>query len=151
MYTSLFKDKIYRLLASIDGSRKSPSLWWMNSNIVQRGWSLSLSRMNTISVYAAAGLNRRNDDSHISIDSCCVGCRVECQTIFFFISPFGFKLLTGGGKKTNDSAVYNRFPFSFWKRRNPAGVESRLGDFLLKSIEQQTRTSQQLFWIFFFL
>jgi hypothetical protein len=39
----------------------------------------------------------------------------------------------------------------FLKRRNPAGVESRLGDFLLKSIEQQTRTSQQLFWISFFL
>jgi hypothetical protein len=55
--------------------------------------------MNTISVYAAVGLNRRNGDSHISIDSCCVGCRVECKTIFFFISPFGLKLLTGGGEK----------------------------------------------------
>jgi hypothetical protein len=56
--------------------------------------------MNTISVYAAVGLNRRNGDSHISIDSCCVGCRVECKTIFF-ISPFGLKLLTseGGGEQ----------------------------------------------------
>lgn len=34
------------------------------------------------------------------------------------------------------------------KRKNPAGPESRLDDFLLKFIEQQTCKSQQLFRIF---
>lgn len=40
------------------------------------------------------------------------------KQFFFFISPFGFKLLTGGGKKTNDSAVYNRFLFLSEKEKS---------------------------------
>jgi hypothetical protein len=153
---SLFKGKIYRLLASIDGSRKTYTAQvfdgWIQT--LPKEGSLSLSRMNTISVYAAVGLNRRNGDSHISIDSCCVGCRVECKTIFF-ISPFGLKLLTSEGGGTNDSAVYNRFPFSFWKGGIPRESNRDSAIFYWNpSNNKRARVSSYfgfLFFFFFFL